>query len=57
MSAESPFSWFVSGAWVNRGLGTVKDAGDHLVWTYTVPHLGYWIAAPLPGSRGKMNKL
>ncbi|XP_072837305.2 protein FAM171B [Pogona vitticeps] len=40
-----------NGAWVNRGLGMVKDAGDHLVWTYTAPSLGYWIAAPLPGSR------
>ncbi|XP_053127939.1 protein FAM171B isoform X2 [Hemicordylus capensis] len=40
-----------TGAWVNRGLGMVKDAGDHLVWTYTAPSLGYWIAAPLPGTR------
>ncbi|XP_061464246.1 protein FAM171B isoform X2 [Rhineura floridana] len=40
-----------TGAWVNRGLGMVKDAHDHLVWTYAAPSLGYWIAAPLPGSR------
>ncbi|KAF7239472.1 hypothetical protein EYD10_13874 [Varanus komodoensis] len=40
-----------TGAWVNRGLGMVKDAGDHLVWMYTAPSLGYWIAAPLPGTR------
>ncbi|XP_053265101.1 protein FAM171B isoform X1 [Podarcis raffonei] len=40
-----------TGAWVNRGLGMVKDAQDHLVWTYSAPSLGYWIAAPLPGTR------
>ncbi|KAJ6665174.1 hypothetical protein lerEdw1_004222 [Lerista edwardsae] len=43
-----------TGAWVNRGLGMVKDAGDHLVWTYTAPSLGYWIAAPVPGSRDSL---
>ncbi|XP_062974651.1 protein FAM171B [Elgaria multicarinata webbii] len=43
-----------TGAWVNRGLGMVKDAGDHLVWTYTAPSLGYWIAAPLPGTRDSL---
>ncbi|XP_015266984.1 PREDICTED: protein FAM171B, partial [Gekko japonicus] len=42
----------MSGAWVNHGSGTVKDAGDHLVWAYTAPSLGYWIAAPLPGTAG-----
>uniref|UniRef100_A0A8B9PAZ6 Family with sequence similarity 171 member B n=1 Tax=Apteryx owenii TaxID=8824 RepID=A0A8B9PAZ6_APTOW len=41
-----------TGAWVNRGLGMVKEANDQLVWTYVAPHLGYWIAAPLPGTRG-----
>ncbi|CAM2100271.1 unnamed protein product [Caretta caretta] len=40
-----------TGAWVNRGLGMVKNANDHLVWTYVAPHLGYWIAAPVPGTR------
>uniref|UniRef100_A0A8B9P8S3 Family with sequence similarity 171 member B n=1 Tax=Apteryx owenii TaxID=8824 RepID=A0A8B9P8S3_APTOW len=40
-----------TGAWVNRGLGMVKEANDQLVWTYVAPHLGYWIAAPLPGTR------
>ncbi|XP_019409793.1 PREDICTED: protein FAM171B isoform X1 [Crocodylus porosus] len=39
-----------TGAWVNRGLGMVKEANDHLVWKYVAPHLGYWIAAPLPGT-------
>ncbi|NWI86800.1 F171B protein, partial [Pitta sordida] len=41
-----------TGAWVNRGLGIVKEADGQLVWTYTAQHLGYWIAAPLPGTRG-----
>ncbi|XP_060113220.1 protein FAM171B isoform X2 [Heteronotia binoei] len=41
-----------TGAWVNHGSGVVKDAGDHLVWAYTAPSLGYWIAAPLPGTTG-----
>uniref|UniRef100_A0A6I8N418 Family with sequence similarity 171 member B n=1 Tax=Ornithorhynchus anatinus TaxID=9258 RepID=A0A6I8N418_ORNAN len=43
-----------TGAWVNCGLGLVKELDDHLVWTYEAPHLGYWIAAPLPGSRGSI---
>ncbi|KAF1590535.1 hypothetical protein FQV11_0005757, partial [Eudyptes moseleyi] len=41
-----------TGAWVSRGLGMVKEADGQLVWTYTAQHLGYWIAAPLPGTRG-----
>ncbi|NXG71534.1 F171B protein, partial [Baryphthengus martii] len=41
-----------TGAWVSRGLGIVKEADSQLVWTYTAQHLGYWIAAPLPGTRG-----
>ncbi|XP_026552723.1 protein FAM171B [Pseudonaja textilis] len=40
-----------TGAWINRGLGMVKNMDDHLVWTYTAPSLGYWIAAPLSGTR------
>ncbi|XP_070812964.1 protein FAM171B [Pituophis catenifer annectens] len=40
-----------TGAWINRGLGMVKNINDHLVWTYTAPSLGYWIAAPLSGAR------
>jgi len=46
------FFFFFSGAWVSRGLGMVKEADGQLVWTYTAQHLGYWIAAPLPGTRG-----
>uniref|UniRef100_A0A8C7A0J5 Family with sequence similarity 171 member B n=1 Tax=Nothoprocta perdicaria TaxID=30464 RepID=A0A8C7A0J5_NOTPE len=40
-----------TGAWVNRGLGMVKEANHQLVWTYVAPHLGYWIAAPLAVSK------
>ncbi|KAM9010903.1 protein FAM171B isoform 2-T2 [Ara ararauna] len=40
-----------SGAWVSHGLGMVREADGQLVWTYTAQHLGYWIAAPLPGAR------
>ncbi|KYO33739.1 protein FAM171B [Alligator mississippiensis] len=39
-----------TGAWVNRGLGMIKEANDRLVWKYVAPTLGYWIAAPLPGT-------
>ncbi|KAM4626559.1 protein FAM171B [Discoglossus pictus] len=41
-----------SGAWINRGLGIIKKEKNMLVWTYVAPHLGYWIAAPLPGNGG-----
>ncbi|XP_032148611.1 protein FAM171B isoform X1 [Sapajus apella] len=41
-----------TGAWVNQGRGMVKEHNSHLMWTYDAPHLGYWIAAPLPGTRG-----
>ncbi|XP_049629146.1 protein FAM171B [Suncus etruscus] len=40
-----------TGAWVNHGLGMVKEYNNHLIWTYDAPYLGYWIAAPLPGTR------
>ncbi|MBZ3891092.1 Protein FAM171B [Sciurus carolinensis] len=40
-----------TGAWVNHGWGMVKEYNNHLIWTYDAPHLGYWIAAPLPGTR------
>ncbi|KAJ8349571.1 hypothetical protein SKAU_G00247010 [Synaphobranchus kaupii] len=43
-----------TGVWMNRGLGLVKMEEDGLVWTYVAPHLGYWIAAPLPSPRGYM---
>ncbi|XP_047628988.1 protein FAM171B isoform X1 [Phacochoerus africanus] len=41
-----------TGAWVNHGRGMVKENNNHLIWTYDAPHLGYWIAAPLLGTRG-----
>uniref|UniRef100_A0A8D0Y4R9 Family with sequence similarity 171 member B n=1 Tax=Sus scrofa TaxID=9823 RepID=A0A8D0Y4R9_PIG len=41
-----------TGAWVNHGQGMVKEYNNHLIWTYDAPHLGYWIAAPLLGTRG-----
>ncbi|XP_013367869.1 PREDICTED: protein FAM171B isoform X2 [Chinchilla lanigera] len=41
-----------TGAWVNSGRGVVKEQDNHLIWTYDAPHLGYWVAAPLPGTRG-----
>ncbi|XP_017547054.2 protein FAM171B-like [Pygocentrus nattereri] len=43
-----------TGAWVNRGLGTVKKEDSRLVWVYVAPHLGYWIAAPFPSPTGYM---
>ncbi|XP_061082690.1 family with sequence similarity 171 member B [Conger conger] len=43
-----------TGAWVKQGLGLVKLDEGGLVWTYEAPHLGYWIAAPLPSPRGYM---
>ncbi|XP_067842915.1 family with sequence similarity 171 member B [Heptranchias perlo] len=45
------------GAWVNRGLGTVRKEDDHLVWTYIAPHLGHWIAAPLPLTKGTIGRI
>ncbi|RXM31561.1 Protein FAM171B [Acipenser ruthenus] len=41
-----------TGSWVNRGLGMVKQDEDRVVWSYVAPHLGYWIAAPLPTGDG-----
>ncbi|KAM9851162.1 protein FAM171B-like [Aulostomus maculatus] len=41
------------GAWMRRGFGTVGQSADgKLRWTFTAPHLGYWIAAPLSSTRG-----
>ncbi|XP_075385647.1 protein FAM171B [Tenrec ecaudatus] len=40
------------GAWINHGQGIVKKYNNHLIWIYHAPHLGYWIAAPFPGTRG-----
>ncbi|XP_076118978.1 protein FAM171B-like [Alosa pseudoharengus] len=43
-----------AGAWVNQGLGIVTRQDGALVWSYTAPHLGFWIAAPFPSSSGLM---
>ncbi|XP_057709065.1 protein FAM171B-like [Corythoichthys intestinalis] len=37
-----------TGGWVRQGLGTVVSESGKLSWTFTAPHLGYWIAAPMP---------
>lgn len=41
------------GGWMRKGLGTVVSIEGKLVWTFTAPHLGYWIAAPLSSPRVK----
>ncbi|XP_056294087.1 protein FAM171B-like [Pseudoliparis swirei] len=48
-------AWFLNrttGGWMRKGLGTVASVEGKLVWTFTAPHLGYWIAAPLSSTRG-----
>ncbi|KAM9347674.1 protein FAM171B-like [Symphorus nematophorus] len=48
-------AWFLNrttGGWMREGLGTVVSVEGKLVWTFTAPHLGYWIAAPLSSTRG-----
>ncbi|XP_032424532.1 protein FAM171B-like isoform X1 [Xiphophorus hellerii] len=48
-------AWFFSrttGGWMRRGLGKMTLVDGKLMWTFTAPHLGYWIAAPLTSSRG-----
>lgn len=44
---------FHAGGWMRKGLGKVASVDGKLMWTFTAPHLGYWIAAPLPSTRGK----
>ncbi|XP_061774398.1 protein FAM171B-like isoform X1 [Nerophis ophidion] len=39
-----------TGGWMRQGLGTVASIDGKLRWTWTAPHLGYWIAAPVPTS-------
>ncbi|XP_064820859.1 protein FAM171B-like [Oncorhynchus masou masou] len=43
-----------TGAWMNRGLGIMKMEEGKLFWTFMAPHLGYWIAAPMPSIKGYM---
>ncbi|KAK9537932.1 hypothetical protein VZT92_005504 [Zoarces viviparus] len=48
-------AWFLNrttGGWMRKGLGTVVSVDGKLMWTFTAPHLGYWIAAPLSSTRG-----
>nr|XP_046260582.1 protein FAM171B-like isoform X2 [Scatophagus argus] len=48
-------AWFfnqTTGGWMRKGLGTVLSSEGRLTWTFTAPHLGYWIAAPLSPPRG-----
>ncbi|XP_029315745.1 protein FAM171B-like [Cottoperca gobio] len=48
-------AWFfnrTTGGWMRKGLGTVVSVEGQLMWTFTAPHLGYWIAAPLSSTRG-----
>uniref|UniRef100_A0A087YBR3 Family with sequence similarity 171 member B n=1 Tax=Poecilia formosa TaxID=48698 RepID=A0A087YBR3_POEFO len=49
-------AWFFSrtaGGWMRNGLGKMALVDGKLMWTFTAPHLGYWIAAPLTSSRGR----
>uniref|UniRef100_A0A674P340 Protein FAM171B-like n=1 Tax=Takifugu rubripes TaxID=31033 RepID=A0A674P340_TAKRU len=48
-------AWFfnqTTGGWMRKGLGTVKTIEGELLWTFSAPHLGYWIAAPLSSTTG-----
>ncbi|XP_042192177.1 protein FAM171B [Callorhinchus milii] len=45
------------GAWVNRGVGMVKNEGGRLIWIYEAPHLGHWIAAPLSINTGSIDRI
>uniref|UniRef100_A0A3B5MEJ9 FAM171 N-terminal domain-containing protein n=1 Tax=Xiphophorus couchianus TaxID=32473 RepID=A0A3B5MEJ9_9TELE len=51
-------AWFFSrttGGWMRRGLGKMTLVDGKLMWTFTAPHLGYWIAAPVTSSRGRFS--
>ncbi|KAM4559086.1 protein FAM171B-like isoform 2-T2 [Odontesthes bonariensis] len=48
-------AWYFNrstGGWMRKGLGKVMSVDGKLVWTFTAPHLGYWMAAPLSSTRG-----
>ncbi|XP_031613210.1 protein FAM171B-like isoform X1 [Oreochromis aureus] len=48
-------AWFfnrTTGGWMRKGLGKVASVDGRLMWTFTAPHLGYWIAAPVSSNRG-----
>ncbi|XP_047458023.1 protein FAM171B-like isoform X2 [Mugil cephalus] len=48
-------AWFfnrTTGGWMREGLGRVTSVDGKLLWMFTAPHLGYWVAAPLSSTRG-----
>ncbi|KAG7237044.1 hypothetical protein INR49_032871 [Caranx melampygus] len=48
-------AWFfnrTTGGWMRKGLGKVVSVDGKLMWKFTAPHLGYWVAAPLSHTRG-----
>uniref|UniRef100_UPI003AAAA4BA protein FAM171B-like n=1 Tax=Centroberyx gerrardi TaxID=166262 RepID=UPI003AAAA4BA len=50
-------AWFfnrTTGGWMRKGLGMVVLVEGKRMWTFTAPHLGYWIAAPVSSNRGLM---
>ncbi|XP_034550069.1 protein FAM171B-like [Notolabrus celidotus] len=54
-SSNTVPAWFfnhTTGGWMRKGLGSVVSVEGKLMWTFTAPHLGYWIAAPLSPIRG-----
>ncbi|CAJ1078767.1 protein FAM171B-like [Xyrichtys novacula] len=54
-TSNSVPAWFfnsTTGGWMRKGLGSVVSVEGKLTWTFTAPHLGYWIAAPLSPPRG-----
>lgn len=40
---------------MRKGLGTVKTIEGELLWTFSAPHLGYWIAAPPSSTTGRLS--
>ncbi|XP_028291603.1 protein FAM171B-like isoform X2 [Gouania willdenowi] len=48
-------AWFfnsTTGGWTRKGLGTMTSVDGQLLWTFTAPHMGYWMAASLSPSPG-----
>lgn len=51
-----PYFFFIwTGVWMRKGLGTVKTVEGKLLWTFSAPHLGYWIVAPPSSTTGKLS--
>ncbi|XP_024142865.1 protein FAM171B [Oryzias melastigma] len=54
-TSKSVPAWFLNrttGAWMKKGLGQIVLMEGKPVWTFTAPHLGYWVAASTSSSRG-----